>query len=150
MALPRTYAELNQHIEAKERELQEYRERRIGQLESLVEERDQLLLEASKRFEKLRDDFEYNLTLIQARDIEIERLEHELGASRNESEDLHAEVKSLMQHLEAAKLREQDIQKKAELERVNHKVSTAIDSGSCGCLILRRHMISIPSVSLMS
>jgi cell division protein FtsL len=124
MSLPRTYTDLNQHIEAKERELREFQDLRIAQLECFVEERDQLLLESSKRFEKLKDDFEYNLTLIQARDLEIERLEHEVHSKKAECDQFHEEVKSLAQHLEVAKAREHDIQKKAELERINHKVST--------------------------
>jgi cell division protein FtsL len=124
MSLPRTYTDLNQHIEAKERELREFQDLRIAQLECFVEERDQLLLESSKRFEKLKDDFEYNLTLIQARDLEIERLEHEVHSKKAECDQFHEEVKSLAQHVEVAKAREHDIQKKAELERINHKVST--------------------------
>jgi cell division protein FtsL len=124
MSLPRTYTDLNQHIEAKERELREFQDLRIAQLECFVEERDQLLLESSKRFEKLKDDFEYNLTLIQARDLEIERLEHEVHSKKAECDQFNEEVKSLAQHLEVAKAREHDIQKKAELERINHKVST--------------------------
>jgi cell division protein FtsL len=124
MSLPRTYTDLNQHIEAKERELREFQDLRIAQLECFVEERDQLLLESSKRFEKLKDDFEYNLTLIQARDLEIERLEHEVQSKKAECDQFHEEVKALAQHVEVAKAREHDIQKKAELERINHKVST--------------------------
>lgn len=122
MSLPRTYSELGQHIEVKERELQEIRELRIVQLETLLEERDQLLLESSKRFEKLKDDFEYNLTLIEARDVEIERLEHELRVSNGECEQYHSEIKGLSQQLDAAQTREHDAQKKLELDRINHKV----------------------------
>lgn len=122
MSQPRTYGELSAHIEAKERELREFRDLRIAQLETLVEERDQLLLESSRRFEKLKDDFEYNLTLIHARDVEIERLEHEIQVLVKEEEQFRSQIKTLSEQLEYSRQRESDLLKKAELEKLNNKV----------------------------
>lgn len=122
MSQPRTYGELSAHIEAKERELREFRDLRIAQLETLVEERDQLLLESSRRFEKLKDDFEYNLTLIHARDVEIERLEHEIQVLVKEEEQFRSQIKTLSEQLEYSRQRESDLLKKAEVEKLNNKV----------------------------
>ena len=99
----------------------------MGQLETLLEERDQLLLESSKRFEKLKDDFEYNLTLIHARDIEIERLEHEIRVINGECDQFRNEIKDLTHQIEASQLRETELQKKSELERSNNKVRSIIE-----------------------
>lgn len=122
MANPITYDDLAQHIAKTEQNLREYHDLRVGKLEALVEERDQLLLESSRRFEKLKDDFEYNLSLIQARDVEIERLEHEIRVMNTEGEQFRSEIKDLNMHLEAAMQRETDGQKKTELDRINNKV----------------------------
>jgi len=122
MAQPSTLNEISQIILSKERELHQFHDLRCGQLEALVEERDQLLLESSRRFEKLKDDFEYNLALIQARDVEIERLEHDLKTIQTELAHLNDEKKHLLAQLEAAQLRENDLVKKNELDRINSKV----------------------------
>lgn len=119
---PRSFAELSQQIESRERELREFRDLRVGQLEILVEERDQLLLEANRRFEKLKDDFEYNLALIKARDVEIERLEHELTGCAGELGQCREEIKALHVQLESSHVKEMETQKKAELDRINNKV----------------------------
>lgn len=103
--------------------MHQFHDLRCGQLEALIEERDQLLLESSRRFEKLKDDFEYNLALIQARDVEIDRLEHDLQISRTEIVDINNEKNHLTAQLEAAHAREAENMKKAELDRFNNKVS---------------------------
>lgn len=87
-----------------------------------MEERDQLLLESSRRFEKLKDDFEYNLALIQARDVEIERLEHEVKSIQTELVHVNDDKKHVMAQLEAAQSRENELLKKCELDRINNKV----------------------------
>lgn len=122
MAQPSTLNEISQVIISKERELHQFHDLRCGQLESLVEERDQLLLESSRKFEKLKDDFEYNLALIQARDVEIERLEHELKTIQSELTHVNNDKKHLMAQLEAAQSRENELVKKNELDRINNKV----------------------------
>lgn len=122
MAQPSTLNEISQLILNKERELHQFHDLRCGQLEALVEERDQLLIESSRRFEKLKDDFEYNLSLIQARDSEMERLDHELRKCHDELEACRTERRNLTLQLEASRTRESDAAKKSELDRLNNKV----------------------------
>lgn len=130
MAQPTTLNEISQIILSKERELHQFHDLRCGQLEALVEERDQLLLESSRRFEKLKDDFEYNLALIQARDVEIERLEHDLKLHQADLASSTSERKQLISQIEAAQSRELDAMKKSELDRINNKVSLLVLAGS--------------------
>ena len=67
--------DISQLIRIKEKELHEIHDQRCLQLELLISERDSLLIDYGKRFEQLRDDFQYNLALLEARDQEIRRLE---------------------------------------------------------------------------
>jgi hypothetical protein len=120
--LPPSVSDISLMIQSKERELHQFHDLRCAQLESLVEERDQLLLESSKRFEKLKEDFEYNLTLIEARDIEIERLERELQKANETCEQSKTEKRNLSIQLELSQTKEIEKEKKAEQERVNNKV----------------------------
>jgi len=69
------FTDINQMIYNKEKELKEFQEMKCSNLEKLVIERDTLLIESSKRFEQMKKDFKYNLTLLEVRDKEIERLE---------------------------------------------------------------------------
>lgn len=64
MSLQESITDISQVILKKEKELHEIHEIRCTKLELLLKERDSLLLESSKRFERLKDDFEYNLSLI--------------------------------------------------------------------------------------
>lgn len=73
-------AETNDHalkalIEQKERELGELAEYRINQLEENAARREEELRVANARLEKLKEDFKYNVTLIEERDAELESLE---------------------------------------------------------------------------
>ena len=68
------FSDINQMIYDKEKELKEFQEMKCSNLERLVIERDILLIESNKRFEQMKKDFKYNLTLLEVRDKEIERL----------------------------------------------------------------------------
>lgn len=145
MAQPSTLNEISQLILNKERELHQFHDLRCGQLEALVEERDQLLIESSRRFEKLKDDFEYNLSLIQARDVEIERLEHELRMCVQENDAAKTDRRNLTLQLEAARTRESDAMKKAELDRINNKVSPYF----CSHILRASAFVNAPSLLLV-
>ncbi len=67
-------SDISNLIRTKERELHEIHDMRFSSLEKMISERDSLLLESSRRFEQLKDDFTYNLALLEARDQEIKRL----------------------------------------------------------------------------
>lgn len=82
-------------IRSKERELHDIHDLRCASLERLVSERDALLLEHSQRFDQLKEDFAYNLALIEARDAEIARLEKVVDSQAAMFADLEREHKNL-------------------------------------------------------
>jgi hypothetical protein len=53
-------------IASKEKEIREINEARIRRYEDTIREKDAELLELRSRFVKLKEDFQYNLTLIGA------------------------------------------------------------------------------------
>lgn len=91
--------DISQLIRVKERELHEIHDIRCNQLEKMIVERDALLVEASKRFEQLKDDFKYNLTLLDARDIEIVKLEKMLSSETTKNTSLAEESDSVKSKL---------------------------------------------------
>lgn len=116
-----SYNHINEMIRHKERELQQIQDIRNAQLENMLEERDRLLVESSRRFEQLKEDFTYNLQLIEARDQEMERLEHQLQSKDQDIQLLQDDIKSLTMKIEHMNKREIDKMQKAEQERGNHK-----------------------------
>ena len=58
-------------IEAKERELSELGDYRVSSLEAAVKERDEKLRRLQATIGRLRDDFGYNLKLVEERDVEL-------------------------------------------------------------------------------
>jgi len=91
--------DISQLVQAKERELHEMHELRCLQLEKMIEERDGLLQESTRRFDLLRDDFQYNLSLLEARDKEIGRLnqvEVKLEAAEQEKGNLSKRIEMMM------------------------------------------------------
>lgn len=67
--------DLSEIIRVKERELHDINELRYERLEVNLLEKEKLIFDFIKRFDALKDDFQYNLTLLDARDHEIIRLE---------------------------------------------------------------------------
>lgn len=113
--------DISQLIYVKERELKEIQEMRCLQLEELIANRDALLVESSRRFEKMKEDFQYNLTLLEARDAEILRLETHLEEKMKQLSTSEFDRKTLMTKLEAIEHRDKDRFEKAEQEKVNQK-----------------------------
>eukprot|EP01138_Halocafeteria_seosinensis_P003918 gb/GECG01004004.1/.p1 GENE.gb/GECG01004004.1/~~gb/GECG01004004.1/.p1 ORF type:complete len:1089 (+),score=223.89 gb/GECG01004004.1/:1-3267(+) len=62
-------------IVQKEKELHEINEYRIQSLETTLQERDKELQDLQSKFGRLRDDFRYNLQLIEERDKELDEAE---------------------------------------------------------------------------
>ena len=58
-------------IEAKERELSELGDYRVSSLEAAVKERDEKLRRLQATIGRLRDDFGYNLKLVEERDVGV-------------------------------------------------------------------------------
>jgi uncharacterized protein (DUF3084 family) len=114
---------ISEVIRAKERELQKIQELRFSQLEKTIDERDKVLAESNQRFEKLKDDFQYNLRLIEARDKEIKRLEGIIDKQAKLNEELERENKVLNNKVETLQQREKERVDKFEQDKVMNKVS---------------------------
>ena len=57
----------------KEKELHDINEYRIHTLETLLQEKEREIADSKARLSKLKDDFNYNLKLLEERDSELER-----------------------------------------------------------------------------
>ena len=115
--------EISQLIRLKERELHEIHDLRCSQLEKLVAERDSLLLEAGRRFEQLRDDFQYNLALLEARDGEIRRLEGIVEGDNKRIGALESEKRSLTERIESFSLKDHEREAQIQEEKTSNKVA---------------------------
>ena len=121
-------------IRAKERELQKIQDMRFTQLEKTIEDRDMLLLESSKRFEQLKDDFQYNLRLLEARDREITRLEGIIEKQGREKEDLEQQVRNLLSRIESMQEKEKERMDKFEQDKALSKVCHMPTSSFCAMM----------------
>ncbi len=92
-------------------------------MEAIIAERDELLIESSRRFELLKEDFRYNLALIEARDVELERLDNSLKSTNANYEKCDNERRSILIKLEATERNIAEIERKSDLEKANLKVS---------------------------
>jgi len=109
-------------IRVKERELHEIHDMRCGQLEKLVEERDGLLMASHNRFEQLKEDFRYNLTLLEARDAELARLEMLVEQKEGALLEIEAERRAVAGRLEVLELRDADRIEKHNQDKATSKV----------------------------
>jgi hypothetical protein len=76
-----------------------------------------LLSEASRKFNLLRDDFQYNLTLLEARDTEIARLGQVELNLLQEIEAKQAENKTLFSKIEKLQAKEADQYQRSQQEK---------------------------------
>ena len=84
----------------------------------MIEERDGLLQESTRRFNLLREDFQYNLSLLEARDKEIARLnqvEVKLEACEQEKNNQAKRIETLM-------MKECEAAEKSQKEKIANKV----------------------------
>ena len=115
--------DITQLIRIKEKELHEIHDHRCQQLERQIGERDNLLIESSKRFEQLRDDFQYNLALLEARDQEIERLESHVKQITLELNDSTAERRALRGRIDILEIKETErFEKHEETKAANKRI----------------------------
>ena len=114
-------SEMAQLIRLKERELHEVQDMRNNALEKLIEDRDHANTELSRRFDQLKEDFSYNLTLLEARDQEIERLEGNVSEKSTALEDNETERRTLVTRIEVLELRGTEREEKHLQERNNNK-----------------------------
>ncbi len=107
----------------KEKELHEAFESRCLELERLLAVREQSLTESVNKFNHLRDDFQYNLTLLEARDNEIVRLSGVVKAANNNLLVKENEIKSLSQKIELLHLKDSENSKNQEKQQQYIKVT---------------------------
>lgn len=74
-------ASLRELAEQKEREWRSIQEKRIEALESSLRQKTQELAEQKQKMAQLRDDFKYNLSLLEERDAELAKFEETLLGS---------------------------------------------------------------------
>ena len=117
-----TLNDISQLIRIKEKELHEIHDQRCIQLEQLVNDRDALLTDAGKRFEQLKDDFQYNLALLEARDHEIERLEGHAQKITDELSITDKERRSLKSQVDILQIKEAERLEKHEENKLANKV----------------------------
>lgn len=113
--------DISQLIRLKERELHEIHDIRCSQMERIITERDSLLVEHTKKYEQLKEDFTYNLQLLEARDEEINRLDKELDQINKNLREKESELQSLRIRLEQSSQREQEKSRKFEEEKAASK-----------------------------
>jgi hypothetical protein len=70
----------------------------------------------------LKEDFKYNLTLLEARDAELRRLEGVATTLYGDAETLKAEKAALLQRLDRAQVKENERKERMKAEAALHKV----------------------------
>jgi chromosome segregation ATPase len=88
----------------------------------MIAARDSLIEDLSSRYEQMREDFKYNLDLIEHRDSEIARLNRLRKADKKELEDKEAEIKSLSHRLNSFERQDYELKEAMNLERAHFKV----------------------------
>ena len=89
----------------------------------MIEERDSLLHESTRRFNLLKEDFQYNLTLLEARDKEIARLHYvevQLEAVTQDKENLSKRMEMMM-------MKECEKEEKIQQDKITNKVVCLFD-----------------------
>ena len=86
---------LRELIMTKEKELHDINEYRIQTLESLLAEKERDANEAKQRMSKLKDDFTYNLRLLEERDAELERYDASFTHMKAVLRDRDVEISEL-------------------------------------------------------
>lgn len=112
----------NEIITVKENELKSLTQQRLMNLERAVKEREEVLLETIKKLEMLKEDFDYNLTLIDARDKEIQRLESSLISQQKKLKESSLTVETLRQENEYLRSQDSKLREEVEEEKENHRV----------------------------
>jgi hypothetical protein len=113
--------DITQLIRLKERELHEINDLRCNKLEIIINQRDNNIKDLNNKFNKLKDDFIYNLTLLEARDKELLRIENEFNIINNNNSNILNENKILINKLNILELRDNERIKKYNIEKLNYK-----------------------------
>lgn len=88
-----------------------------------MEDRNHLLAEAARKFNLLRDDFQFNLTLLEARDNEIIRLNQVEQNLLADLETKEREIKTMFLKIEKLQTKEAENYEKHQHEKNKTQVS---------------------------
>ena len=117
-------ATLQELVQQKENEWREAQELQIKSLQSAVKEKERQLSNEKVRFRKLKEDFEYNLKLLEERDQELQRYDALFLQVRNINSARDGEVSDLKIQLDELKVKLSHEEKaKEELQRHYQQVS---------------------------
>ncbi len=100
-------------IDAQERELTQAGEARARGAQGLLRERERELEAVQGRFRALREDFAYNLSLLQERDAELERHEGRASDAEREAEGLRRASAEAERQRQEAELRAAEAERRA-------------------------------------
>lgn len=138
--------DLEAQLACKEREWKELQGLRIQQLETALNEATSELYAQRERFLRLRDDFKYNLRVLEERDKELERYDAmaaraqtEESARREEVSELRIEKAKLQNALEEQRRAKEDVEVQFQKRGVEHRVKVEkvqryyLDSSSMFC-----------------
>ncbi|RNA39221.1 coiled-coil domain-containing 57 [Brachionus plicatilis] len=118
---------LKEAAEQKEKEWRQIQEQRIQMLEKSLSQKTSELKDEKSKFEQLRQDFKYNLKLLEERDSELEKFEQSISNIRRQLSEKNAEISDLKIRLDDyKKLKEEeknslDELKKYYINRLNQK-----------------------------
>eukprot|EP00736_Rhodelphis_marinus_P010995 Rmarinus@m.14660 len=90
---------LRQLILEKEKELHDINDYRIRSLEALMKDKDSKIEEWQKRFHQLKEDFQYNLKLIEERDAELDKFDVSFAQVKTLLNDRDREVSEVKTQL---------------------------------------------------
>ncbi|XP_067286295.1 coiled-coil domain-containing protein 57 isoform X2 [Pseudorasbora parva] len=121
--------DLEAQLALKEREWKELQGLRIRQLETALDEATSELSTQRERFFRLRDDFKYNLCVLEERDKELERYDAlaaraqtEDSVRREEVSELRIEIAKLQDALEEQRRVKEDIEIQYQKRGIEHRV----------------------------
>jgi len=95
---------LQELVQQKENEWRETQELQIKSLRSALKEKERQLNNEKLRFRKLKEDFEYNLKLLEERDQELQRYDVLFSQVENINSLRNGEVSDLKIHLDELRL----------------------------------------------
>ena len=109
---------LQELVQQKENEWREAQELRNKSLQSALKEKERQLNNEKVRFRKLKEDFEYNLKLLEERDQELQRYDALFSQVRNINSLRDSEISDLKIQLDDLRLKLSHEEKaKEELQR---------------------------------
>ncbi|XP_060796061.1 coiled-coil domain-containing protein 57 [Neoarius graeffei] len=121
--------DLEAQLASKERELKELQALRVQQLETALSEATSELSTLKERFLRLRDDFQFNLRVLEERDQELERydamtvrIQTENSAWQAELSELRIQLAKVQDALGEEKKQKEDLQAQYQKRGVEHRL----------------------------